>query len=1155
MQPGVTPGASIELHAARADSGHGPGVNAPTLLTTWRDTSGNGLSGTLTTFSGSCEEAATNYITNPRLIDDNSDGTPNLWTLGSTVAGTPTFTVIDRYCGRYAIRCQYTGVAGDAAGNKAIYIQFATAAGTFAEGDPLTAQATVSGSATGCVAQLYAYTRTAAAALVDSEEGVITLGETPTRFSASLPACGASVSYAQIRLYFASNIGEGDTLDVTWELPMIEKAASAGTYFDGVMHACSWSGTADASTSSHGDNWSDSGWMGAGTAADPYRLVFADGDSVTLPDMGISEDKVFTMEAWFYSPQIKPFAEAPALPYFWIFGERGPVGTSYPEDGLCIYMPAAKGVPRFFFRDRDGGNALIYGPGGTDEDICDGLLHHMLAVSDGTHCTLYVDGVAGTPVDVPAGTVAMDTTTLGDQGGIHHLSHGAIVLARAYPTALTPAQIAANYAAGPTWAEEADTVDAAVRTLTIAGHNLSALVDWDALDRSSSEHLYASFSIDLPLSSQWEALPVGIVAGAAIEYDRNGVTLWEGTVARITRSGPADPVATIEGRGYWAELSDRDDFVKGFVETRYEKFAEMNPRTSYLGVITNSGAIQADTEDQLLLVIPNGTVAKTNQGGYYVLYILDGLGLASANIDYVEMSVGYGGTADAMACVRLIENPTDIGNALLLNAGTSGTDPDEKIASDFSAYGGLQAIAVEFLIGANITLTADAFIQIRDMKLYIDRTTAPTIDAAIYEAANGLGIATSSSLTTVGSAVNQLMWDEPSTPESHITETLGRHSAPVICGIGKDRCMTIAPRAGGPAAPYRHFVVSQALQPGMVWGVQLDDEASKDYVRCIYGLIPENDCATPHPTSATWPTTWYRSSESNCVVAATEDRFQIISNSTEYNPYAEYLGADSLGIPVTEGQLYIARCRSYIGAYVDGTARISVLWYTDSTYLTDYDVVKDYTAAGATEKWWTLYCVPPEGANRARIRIRWTGATSGAGRSLYVRDVTFRPADTEGTLKSYYYPSTPTATNHKVGLVALDRATETEAEGVAAQAYDLWHEPYSGPVSGLVGTIFTANGQAVPVEEIQPWDWIENLDAPDAARGPHMVTAVHEAGGEVDIQCGGDVAFHYEREIVNKRGRYIGAHRVWVKPRYKRVKGKRKLVKRGYWKTIEARYR
>lgn len=52
MQPGVVPGAVLELHAARAAGGVGPGINSP-LTTTFYDTTENGNDGTLTGFSGS----------------------------------------------------------------------------------------------------------------------------------------------------------------------------------------------------------------------------------------------------------------------------------------------------------------------------------------------------------------------------------------------------------------------------------------------------------------------------------------------------------------------------------------------------------------------------------------------------------------------------------------------------------------------------------------------------------------------------------------------------------------------------------------------------------------------------------------------------------------------------------------------------------------------------------------------------------------------------------------------------------------------------------------------------------------------------------------------------------------------------------------------
>jgi len=51
MQPNVTPGAILELHAAKANNGTSPGINSP-LTTTWTDTSGNGNDGTLVNYIG-----------------------------------------------------------------------------------------------------------------------------------------------------------------------------------------------------------------------------------------------------------------------------------------------------------------------------------------------------------------------------------------------------------------------------------------------------------------------------------------------------------------------------------------------------------------------------------------------------------------------------------------------------------------------------------------------------------------------------------------------------------------------------------------------------------------------------------------------------------------------------------------------------------------------------------------------------------------------------------------------------------------------------------------------------------------------------------------------------------------------------------------------
>lgn len=73
MQPGVTLGAILELHAAKANDGTSPGINTP-LTTTWKDTSGNGNNGTLTGFGGETPWVGAGTVGDPyRLVYDASD--------------------------------------------------------------------------------------------------------------------------------------------------------------------------------------------------------------------------------------------------------------------------------------------------------------------------------------------------------------------------------------------------------------------------------------------------------------------------------------------------------------------------------------------------------------------------------------------------------------------------------------------------------------------------------------------------------------------------------------------------------------------------------------------------------------------------------------------------------------------------------------------------------------------------------------------------------------------------------------------------------------------------------------------------------------------------------------------------------------------------
>jgi len=704
---------------------------------------------------------------------------------------------------------------------------------------------------------------------------------------------------------------------------------------------------------------------------------------------------------------------------------------------------------------------------------------------------------------------------------------------------------------------------APVRSLIIGGREFSEFVDWSSLDRLEGIHGHASLSVEVPLADQWEMLPAELAADASVVYRRDGVVGFEGTVARLPRTGPNDPTLTIEARGYWAELSDREDFVKGFVETRWELFKELPEQCS--ATSTNKVAenlFTTDLTDQLLISMPEGTDYKNSQRSQKYLWILDGHD-QSAQIELAQLHINFeqaGAHEFSYGFSKDLWN-IDISNDAqrTLTTDTYGAYEDD-VLTDVGT--GRRLLWVRLRCTASATTTAERFGQVRNMALFIDRTTRPTVPEAVYEGANGLGVADSLTQSGTWAELRWLMWDTPDTPENHITSTLAKHSTPVLCGIFEGREMRIKPRPSAPDGTTRHFVVSKALQPGMVWGVARDDEIAKDYVACDFGLEPVNEVGQDTPASTTWPDDWSRSSSTNNTVyeSGSDRYFRIKSDGTEANPEAQYRpdGGSGDGIAVTPGDNLQARCRAYLGAYNDGTANVRIAFYDSGGSYLSHNSLCSFTAASPTEKWYSNRFTVPATAAYARASLRWYSSTGAATCSLYVRNIELRKVTPAETAMRTYYPSDPgVAANEKVGLITLEQATEEVAAEAAQLAYDLWSEPYEGPVSGLVGEIRTIDGQRVPVEEMRVWDWIEDLDAPEGERGPHLITQVHETGEEVDLQCGGDVAFHFEREKVLKRGRYFGVRTVRKRVRKARYRitwrnghRVRKLISKAKFKRV-----
>jgi len=198
-------------------------------------------------------------------------------------------------------------------------------------------------------------------------------------------------------------------------------------------------------TSGSGDNGTltnfgtQTPWGGAGTTGDPYKLVF-DGvdDYVVLPNLGVTSSGMFTYEAW---------ARFSNTGYQTLLSE-GNLSTL----GAYTYLAV---------RDTGAINGGLLSDTGVSQsrsgtvNLCDGELHQFVAVFEPTTYRLYADGLLASADGGYSGSITTTGASVGvirrSTSGFWYFTRAGISLARIYPYALTASQVAANYAAGPTW--------------------------------------------------------------------------------------------------------------------------------------------------------------------------------------------------------------------------------------------------------------------------------------------------------------------------------------------------------------------------------------------------------------------------------------------------------------------------------------------------------------------------------------------------------------------------------------------------------------------------------------------------------------------------------------------------------------------------------
>jgi hypothetical protein len=193
--------------------------------------------------------ASTNYCTNPSFeIDTDSNGLSDTWAEYENSGASSTLTRVAGRTGGYAQRVQMTADGADSGKIWEIYIN--SPAASFASGDISTWSCYLKGTTTGTVqVRLGTTTRTNAEADIHTTySSDITLSSSWTRVSLTDAAAGATTDHINVFL-LVSGLDSGDSFDITIDDVLIEKSSFLTPYFDGSSPDCSWSGTANASTS------------------------------------------------------------------------------------------------------------------------------------------------------------------------------------------------------------------------------------------------------------------------------------------------------------------------------------------------------------------------------------------------------------------------------------------------------------------------------------------------------------------------------------------------------------------------------------------------------------------------------------------------------------------------------------------------------------------------------------------------------------------------------------------------------------------------------------------------------------------------------------------------------------------------------------------
>lgn len=685
------------------------------------------------------------------------------------------------------------------------------------------------------------------------------------------------------------------------------------------------------------------------------------------------------------------------------------------------------------------------------------------------------------------------------------------------------------------------------------GDEITVAIDAESLVYGSTLRGYGSLEAEAILEDCNEVVANGLRKGVDVVLRDNGVTAWEGEVVSLPFAAPDDPSQQIICAGRWDAARRHEGYDKWFVsDDIYASVVELP--VGILGVsalTTRHGGVVFDTDNQILISVPNGTVYKAGQGFVAGFWLFDGQD-PHAVITRVECEYTINPGSNWNFDVRMVEDIYGGRQFPVEYIVSSPVAVDGTIAADV-ATDCCRAILFVAYADADGTTSADRYMQVRKLEVYAGTQATRRIDEAIAEIlVTDSCIANSATTTAIGSALHNLVIPPDDTIAGAIEKIEARHSLPVLAGIWEGGELVVKAQPTTPPDRTRWYEVG--TQDGVGWNIQLDEEAAVDYVKVGYEVRQENLCLQPTPTSTTWPSDWSRSTTTNCTASdygGGNYRFHLTSNSTELNPVAVYrpTGGSGNGIAVVGGMTYVIRCRARNYNWSVGTCRVRANWYTSAGTLIAGGSSNIYSVAAAdtTEAWREMPRIAPYNAAWLRITLEWTGASGTPSQAMFVRDVTVQPFSDAETRLTEWVPNAPGDLSARVATI--DAGYQTQAGAIAAGEQYLVH--YQAQASGGVEIpdyVRDIDGRTWPLSHVRAWDWVQHSGYVDPARrGPFMITSceVSVADNVARLGIGGVDTYAYDppEKARRAKGRFVGAAVIWKRVRVK-VRGRWKWVRR-----------